>query len=110
MFGRCGVCRISRLVVLPQYQGIGIGGAVLRGCCEMICRQGRRATITTSHPAMIAHFRRSRDWRIHAVKPLGGNRCGVAAANYRSSTGRSVVSAEFVGKAHLSGSNSFPPS
>lgn len=90
--------RIARLVVLPEYQGIGLGGAVLRACCQLIRRQGRRATITSSHPAMIAHLNRSRDWRIYAVKPLGGNRCGVAAANYRASTGRPVVSAEFVAK------------
>jgi GNAT superfamily N-acetyltransferase len=98
MFGRRDVFRISRLVVLPEYQGVGIGGAVLRGCCELILRQGRRATITTSHPAMIAHLRHSPDWQIRAVKPLGGNRSGIPSANYRSSTGRPTVSAEFVPK------------
>ena len=97
LFGRRDVFRIARLVVLPEYQGVGIGGAVLRGCCELIRRQGRRATITTSHPAMIAHLRHSPDWQIRAVKPLGGNRSGIPSANYRASTGRPVVSAEYVG-------------
>jgi GNAT superfamily N-acetyltransferase len=95
-FGRCGVCRIARLVVLPQYQGVGIGGRVLKASCELICAQGRRATITTSHPAMIAHLASSPDWRISAVKPHGGNRSGIPSANYRASNGRPVVSAEFV--------------
>jgi GNAT superfamily N-acetyltransferase len=98
MFGHRDVFRICRLVVLPEYQGVGIGGAVLRACCQLILRQGRRATITTSHPAMIAHLHHSPDWQIRAVKPLGGNRSGIPSANYRSSTGRPVVSAEFVPK------------
>lgn len=98
MFGRRGVWRIARLVVLPEYQGIGIGGRMLAACCQLIRQRGRRATITTSHPAMIAHLRSSPDWRIRAVKPLGGNRSGIPSANYRSSTGRPVVSAEFVGE------------
>ena len=98
MFGRRDVWRIARLVVLPEYQGIGIGGRVLRACCELIRSQGRRATITTSHPAMIAHLRSSPDWQIRAVKPHGGNRSGIPSANYRSSAGRPVVSAEFVGQ------------
>jgi GNAT superfamily N-acetyltransferase len=97
MFGRRNVCRIARLVVLPQYQGVGIGSRVLKACCELIRQHGRRATITTSHPTMIAHLATSPDWQIRAVKPLGGNRCGVPSANYRASTGRPVVSAEFVG-------------
>ncbi|MGH7138414.1 MAG: GNAT family N-acetyltransferase [Pirellulales bacterium] len=98
LFGHRGVFRIARLVVLPEFQGVGIGGAVLRACCGLIRQQGRRATITTSHPAMIAHLRRSPDWQIRAVKPLGGNRSGIPSANYRASTGRPVVSAEFVPK------------
>lgn len=96
MFGRRGVWRIARLVVLPDYQGVGIGAAMLRACGELIAMANRRATITTSHPAMIAHLRASSDWRIRGVKPLGGNRSGIPSARYRSSAGRAVVSAEFV--------------
>lgn len=96
MFGRRGVWRIARLVVLPDYQGVGIGGAMLRACGELIASASRRATITTSHPAMIAHLRASPDWRICGMKPLGGNRSGIPSARYRSSAGRAVVSAEFV--------------
>ncbi len=96
MFGRRGVWRIARLVVLPDYQGVGIGAALLRACGELISAVNRRATITTSHPAMIAHLRASRDWLIRGVKPAGGNRSGIPSARYRSSAGRAVVSAEFV--------------
>ncbi|HJT33777.1 MAG TPA: GNAT family N-acetyltransferase [Pirellulales bacterium] len=96
MFGRRGVWRIARLVVLPDYQGVGIGAAMLRVSGELIASANRRATITTSHPAMIAHLRASPDWLIRGVKPLGGNRSGIPSARYRSSAGRAVVSAEFV--------------
>jgi GNAT superfamily N-acetyltransferase len=103
MFGRRGVWRIARLVVLPDYQGVGIGGAVLRACCEMVVAAGRRAAITTSHPAMIAHLRSSPDWRLGAVKLAGGNRSGIPAARYRSSAGRAVVSAEWVSEVPVLG-------
>ena len=100
MFGRRGVWRIARLVVLPDYQGVGIGAALLRACGELISAVNRRATITTSHPAMIAHLRASPDWLIRGVKPAGGNRSGLPSARYRSSAGRAVVSAEFVQGEH----------
>lgn len=108
MFGRRGVWRIARLVVLPDYQGVGIGAAVLRACCELIVLAGRRAAITTSHPAMIAHLRSSPDWRLGAVKVAGGNRSGIPAARYRSSAGRPVVSAEWVGGAVASSPGTLP--
>jgi hypothetical protein len=82
---------------------VGIGGAVLRACCEMVVAAGRRAAITTSHPAMIAHLRSSPDWRLGAVKLAGGNRSGIPAARYRSSAGRAVVSAEWVSEVPVLG-------
>ncbi len=97
--GRRGVWRISRLVVLPDYQGIGVGGRFSAAIGEMNREQSRRTTITTSHPAMIAHVRDSPRWRVRAVSK-GGNHWGSFGRRKKirsTSHGRTVVSAEYQG-------------
>lgn len=96
--GRRGVWRISRLVVLPDFQGIGIGGAFCRTLGELAQAAGKRLNITTSHPGMIAHLRHSSTWHVTRVV-RGGSRWGKFARrkNIRlTSRGRNVVSATFV--------------
>ena len=97
--GRRGIWRISRIVVLPDYQGLGVGGRLCAALGEMYQRQGQRLTITTGHPAMIAHLRDSPRWRVGHIAH-GGYRWGRFARhkNIRStSRGRTVVSAEYWG-------------
>lgn len=98
--GRAGWRRISRLVVLPDYQGIGIGGRFCTAVAELLAGQGHRVSITTGHPAMIAFLRRSDEWRVSQVYKTGGHRhsqlqnaSGRGAP--RGSTGRPVISAVF---------------
>ncbi|HUY34663.1 MAG TPA: GNAT family N-acetyltransferase [Pirellulales bacterium] len=94
--GRAGMRRVTRMVVLPDFQGIGVGGRFLDTVCEWVREQDRRVTITTSHPSMIAHLAHSRAWRIGRVSPAGRRRSRLTGrANYRTSAGRPVVSAEF---------------
>lgn len=89
--GRPGWRRISRLVTLPEYQGLGIGSAVLGALADWLLQHRLRTSITTSHPAMIAFLRRSPHWRITRVATVGKN------FRRRSSlpSGRRVVSAEY---------------
>lgn len=89
--GRPAWRRISRLVTLPDYQGLGIGSAVLCAVADWLRNQRLRTSITTSHPAMIAYLRRSPHWRITRIATVGKN-FGRPAA---TSTGRRVVSAEY---------------
>ncbi len=101
--GRRGVWRISRIVVLPDYQGIGIGGRFIEAIGELYRGQGLRTTITTSHPAMIGYLRGSPTWRVREVSK-GGNTWGSIAQrkNIRStSRGRTVVSAEYCPRPRL---------
>ncbi len=96
--GRRDVWRISRLVVLPDFQGIGIGGAVSRALGEIAQQSGKRLSITTSHPAMVAHLRSARHWQVTRVVH-GGSRWGAFAKRknvHLTSRGRTVVSAQFV--------------
>jgi len=94
--GHAGVRRVTRLVVLPDYQGIGLGSRFLAATCELMHGEGYRVTITTSHPAMIAHLDRSPLWTIRAVKRLGSSPHGGRNRRDVTSRGRAVVSAEFV--------------
>lgn len=89
--------RISRLVTLPDYQGIGIGTALAEGVAQLHRDQGHRMNITASHPGVIAHCRRSDRWRTVHVKKTGAASARRFIANYRGSGGRAVVSFEYVG-------------
>jgi GNAT superfamily N-acetyltransferase len=97
--GRNNHWRITRIVTLPDYQGIGIGMRVAEAVCELHRAQGHRVSVTASHPALIAHCRRSPRWRTSRVLKTGSADNATFANNYRSSIGRAVVSFEFLGNA-----------
>jgi GNAT superfamily N-acetyltransferase len=102
--GHKGRRRISRVVVLPDFQGVGIGGKLTSAVAGLLAGQGLRVSITTSHPAMIGWLKRAPDWKITAVYRSGGHAhktLQVAGKNtrgtrYKASTGRAVVSATYV--------------
>ena len=50
--GRPEIHRITRLVVLPEYQGLGVGRNLLERVAAAEFADGYRVRITTSHPAM----------------------------------------------------------
>jgi GNAT superfamily N-acetyltransferase len=90
--------RFTRIVTLPDYQGMGIGMRVVAGVAELHRAEGLRINVTSSHPALIRHCRRSPQWRTVNVKKFGSSpRSGSRFANYKNSAGRAVVSFEFVG-------------
>ena len=76
--------RVSRIVTLPDYQGVGIGSALLETLADMYVEQGYRFSITASHPSVLSHCRRSEDWKATHVQKTGSSR----------SRGRAVVSFE----------------
>lgn len=104
--GNRGYSRISRLVVLPEYQGMGIGSAVLDTIARLYRRRGRRIGITTSHPAIIRHCQRCPHWRLVAVRKHGSRGGGRNLPQYRGSRGRAVISFEYLGQSDHSGKTS----
>jgi hypothetical protein len=56
-----------------------------------------RINVTASHPALVAHCRRSPRWRAVSVKPTGSASARRFKPNYRGSGGRAVVSFEYLG-------------
>jgi len=103
-FGHAGVSRISRVVVLPDYQGVGVGGRFTDAVAGLEKARGRRVTLTTGHPAMVRRLGRSPYWRSTGPAGLGGNH--VRRARFRAkSPPRVVAGFEYVGPAMGGGSD-----
>jgi len=92
--GRRGHWRITRIVTLPDYQGIGIGMTVLEAVAGLHRGEGHRVSVTASHPALVAHCRRSPRWRAAYLRKTGSRK---ALPGYCGSGGRAVVSFEYLG-------------
>jgi hypothetical protein len=97
MMGRKNHRRISRIVTLPDFQGLGIGMRMAEAVAELHCAEGKRVSVTASHPSLIGHCRRSPKWRAVNVMKTGSSDQSKFAKNYRGSTGRAVVSFEYQG-------------
>jgi GNAT superfamily N-acetyltransferase len=54
--------RIHRLVVLPDYQGCGIGGVLLSNVCNMYPKN--RMRLVTSQPALIYSLKKTNKWKL----------------------------------------------
>lgn len=67
MSGTCrsGDMREHRTVVMPDFQGIGIGNRVSEFCASIVAGIGGRSYSTTSHPAMIRYRSVSPVWLRH---------------------------------------------
>jgi len=85
--GHKGRKRIHRLVVLPDYQGVGIGLALLNCVAEYYRRQKLRMSITSSHPAVMRGLERKSMWKLtnfyqdgtarHSGKTIKGKSMGM---------------------------------
>jgi GNAT superfamily N-acetyltransferase len=98
---RSGDVREHRTVVLPDYQGLGIGNRLSEFCASLFAGLGGRASSTTSHPAMIRYRSASPLWkrtRLGMVNPTG-NRGRMIKNAYRSSCCRLTGGFQYVGPA-----------
>jgi GNAT superfamily N-acetyltransferase len=88
--------RITRLVTLPEFQGLGIASRLAETVAAHEQRKGHRVTITASHPAILAHCSRSPRWKYLGLKKTGSTRQRLAGRPIACSAGRAVASFEFV--------------
>jgi GNAT superfamily N-acetyltransferase len=99
VIGRRRHWRISRIVTLPDYQGIGIGMRMAEAVGDLHRAEGHRFNVTASHPALIAHCRQSPLWRAIHVQKNGSRGTDKFVPGYRGSAGRAVVSFEYLASA-----------
>jgi GNAT superfamily N-acetyltransferase len=91
--------RFTRIVTLPDYQGMGIGMRVVAAVASLHRAEGLRINVTSSHPALIRHCKRSGDWKTVNVRKAGSSpRSSAGFVGYRGSAGRAVVSFEYRGE------------
>ncbi|QDU86951.1 hypothetical protein Pla175_03050 [Pirellulimonas nuda] len=86
--------RFTRIVTLPDYQGLGIGTRMIAAVARHHAGAGDRVSVTTSHPGLIAHCKRSPDWIATAVKKPASQRRSRTFSNYKNAGVRAVVSFE----------------
>ncbi len=91
--------RFTRIVTLPDFQGLGIGMRSMAAVAELHRAEGYRVNVTSSHPSLVRHCRQSPLWKAVSVKKTGTNPSATTKfPQYRSSAGRAVVSFEYVGQ------------
>ncbi|MEW6210789.1 MAG: GNAT family N-acetyltransferase [Acidobacteriota bacterium] len=109
--------RACRLVIMPEWQGAGIGMRFLNALCEM-WRRGENpfskpmpTLFHTSHPGLAAALRRDPKWRQVSAILYGDNKRRSAAAIAKSGGGRAlgygghfraVQGFRYIGNANLS--------
>ncbi len=89
-------------MTLPDYQGMGIGTALMTWAASHFKNQGKRVSINAAHPAVIRHCeRRPALWRLQSKKITGNKKMtGKLATHKRApvvSQGRPIVSFVYVG-------------
>lgn len=57
-----GAKRVHRLVVLPDYQGIGIGTSFIRAVAKIVKEDGFELNLTTTTPALVGALKRDPEW------------------------------------------------
>ena len=96
---KCAIMkREHRTVVLPDFQGIGIGNRLSEFVAAHYVKKGFRFVSTTSAPAMMTHRSKSSKWRCSRLGVVSkggeGKACGIAA---QRSTKRVTAGFEFIG-------------
>ena len=57
-----GKKRVHRLVVLPDYQGIGIGTRFIKEVAKIIVERGYELNLTTTTPSLVHSMVKDKDW------------------------------------------------
>jgi ABC-type Mn2+/Zn2+ transport system ATPase subunit len=90
--------RGHRSVVLPDYQGLGIGNALFMFVCRMYAGAGYRVFSATGHPAEIKKRRESKEWRMTGCgrsSQTGGKQNSMRSSR---ASNRLIYRSEFIGQ------------
>ena len=94
--GRRGWKRSSRIVTLPDFQGLGIGARLAETVARHEQSRGFQVSITASHPAIVAGFARSAKRKCVGTRSAGqASRQRIDGREIPTALGRSVVTFDF---------------
>lgn len=88
--------RIHRTVVLPDYQGIGLGGRMNDFLGEISKKNGKGLSIITSHPSIIARNLKSEKWKMTRKPSHVGKNDSKHPVNNSASFSRLSATFEFI--------------
>ena len=95
--------KAHRTVVLPDFQGVGIGHTVSSMVGELLLSQGKRFLSVTSHPAFIHSRKNDPRWRVGRFGRITGGKNPKSKIHNNpqntqaQSNGRITVSFEYMG-------------
>jgi GNAT superfamily N-acetyltransferase len=87
----CNFKKIHRMVVLPDFQGIGIGKKFLNAVSEIYYKQDFRVLLTTGALSFIHSLQREKDWKL--TRKLG--KVGESKGILKGSTSKNRETASF---------------
>jgi len=90
---RKGWKRVHRLVVLPDYQGIGIGVKFINEVSKYYIEKGFNMNLTTTTPALVHALARAKEW-VLIRKDRCKNTLAKSMAKYGVKVGTDKTSSE----------------
>lgn len=95
-YGQKNTWRLSRTVVLPDFQGMGIGCKVADCIARILSNEGKVVSSSLSHPALIAHRKNSKNWKCIQVFPYGRRATGIAKEGAGGTLGRPSATFRYI--------------
>lgn len=92
--GKRKIRKVHRLVVLPDYQGLGIGNIILEQVGEIFIKEGFVFSITTSSPNLVNSLKNAKNWKCIRFGRSHPHRGQMKGSN---SSNRITASYEFLG-------------
>jgi len=99
--------RATRLVVMPEWQGAGVGTKFLEWVCEYHKdghgRRGKKypTLFHTSHPQLISYLQKSNKWILKSQQLFGGDKRkssrSIARAHAKSGSGTRITASGYGG-------------
>lgn len=89
--------RVHRAVCLPDYQGVGIGSALITHLASAYNACGKRTRLVTSAPALNAGYQRDLRWKMTRGSGLVSAQGKSTKLKYKNSNDRLTTSWEYIG-------------
>lgn len=87
--------KIHRLVILPDYQGIGLGINLLNEIAKIIKKDKNRCTIVTSAPSLINSLKKNNDWKCNHFGRLMAKTGMLHGSNDKNNNSKHRITASF---------------